>query len=242
MQYMLMHTGDQDMELSPEQAACDRALLGSWLEDVVPLGVDLHGERLRPTSDATTVKLRRGQLLVTDGPFAETKEQVGGYDVLECASLDEAVGWAAKHPTALLGAIEVRPLRNPPPPAPLAAPREGKTRYVMFVCLGEDFRVTPEQDTAMGPATDAWVRDADGSGARLFGSQLEGPEQARTVRRRQGQVLVTDGPFAETKEMIAGFDVLECSDLDEAIDLASRHPMAPFGMLELRPFWPFGEA
>jgi hypothetical protein len=53
--------------------------------------------------------------------------------------------------------------------------------------------------------------------------------------------MVTDGPFAETKEQIAGFDVLECADLDEALEVAAKHPMAKFGILELRPFWPFEE-
>jgi hypothetical protein len=58
---------------------------------------------------------------------------------------------------------------------------------------------------------------------------------------REKYAIVTDGPFAETKEQIAGFDVLECADLDEAIEVASRHPMARFGVLEVRPFWPFEE-
>jgi hypothetical protein len=58
---------------------------------------------------------------------------------------------------------------------------------------------------------------------------------------REKQAIVTDGPLAETKEQIAGFDVLECADLDEAIEVASRHPMTRVGILEVRPFWPFGE-
>ena len=56
------------------------------------------------------------------------------------------------------------------------------------------------------------------------------------MRMRGGKVLVTDGPFAETREWIAGFDILECTDLDEAIEIAAQHPMARFGRLELRPF------
>jgi hypothetical protein len=54
---------------------------------------------------------------------------------------------------------------------------------------------------------------------------------------REGEVLVSDGPFAETKEQIGGFDILDCADLDEAIEVASKHPAASFGTLELRPFW-----
>ena len=88
---------------------------------------------------------------------------------------------------------------------------------------------------------DPWVAETDGKGVRLYGSELAPPENARTVRVRDSRAIVTDGPFAETKEQIAGFDVLECADLDEAIEVARRHPMARLGVLEVRPFWPFEE-
>ena len=64
------------------------------------------------------------------------------------------------------------------------------------------------------------------------------PSDATTVRVSRGQLLVSDGPFTESKEWIAGFDILDCADLDEAIAIAARHPMANGGKLELRPFWP----
>jgi hypothetical protein len=70
----------------------------------------LDGDRLRPPSDATTVRVRRGEVLLTDGPFAETREVIGGYDLIDCADLDEAVAVAAKHPMARAGMIEIRPL------------------------------------------------------------------------------------------------------------------------------------
>ncbi|HTT89750.1 MAG TPA: YciI family protein [Acidimicrobiales bacterium] len=132
MQYMLIHAIDENAELDNAQLANQQAVLDKWIQEVVSVGVDLHGSRLRPTAVATTVKVRNGQLLVTDGPFAETREQVAGYDVLECAGLDEALAWAARR-----------------------------------------------------------------------------------------------------------FDILECADIDEALKVAEAHPMAKFGMLEVRPFWPF---
>jgi len=76
------------------------------------------------------------------------------------------------------------------------------------------------------------------TGIRISGNRLVKPDQAITVRKRHGTVLKTDGPFAETKEWIAGFDVLECASLAEAIEVAAKHPMARFGKLEIRPFWP----
>lgn len=73
-------------------------------------GVVVSGNALQPISTATSVKVRAGKASITDGPFAETKEQLGGYYVLECKSLDEAVAWAAKIPSARYGTVEVRPI------------------------------------------------------------------------------------------------------------------------------------
>jgi len=79
-------------------------------EELAGRGMMIDGAELRPTTAATTVRIRDGRTLVTDGPFAETKEQLGGYFVVECESLDEAIEAAGKLPTARHGSIEVRPL------------------------------------------------------------------------------------------------------------------------------------
>ena len=63
------------------------------------------------------------------------------------------------------------------------------------------------------------------------------PRRAKSVRVRDGKKLITDGPFAETKEVVGGFDILECGSLDEALEIASRHPVAEIGTIEIRPFW-----
>lgn len=102
-------------------------------------------------------------------------------------------------------------------------------KYLMLVCVDED--VDPNADP------EPWIREMDGRGVRRLGNRLRPVREATTVRVRGGEVLVTDGPFAETKEQIGGFDILECADLDEAIEAASKHPAAGFGTLELRPFW-----
>jgi hypothetical protein len=234
VRYMLIHAADPGLAAKWDDEA--QAAFSSWLEESISAGVNLQGSRLRPSADATTVKIRDGRLIITDGPFAETKEQIAGYDVLECASLDEAVHWAGRHPSSWVGAIEVRALPDSAPAVPLPGPGEGKIRYVMLVCT--DPAVDPEEFTRIEPV-DPWVAEMDGRGIRRYGSELEPPGSARTVRVRDSRAIVTDGPFAETKEQIAGFDVLECADLDEAIEVASRHPMARLGILEVRPFWPF---
>jgi len=96
---------------------------------------------------------------------------------------------------------------------------------------------TPEAFRADRAHAAFWAGELDAAGVRLHGSRLH-PDYATTVRVRDGRTLITDGPFAETKEQIAGFNVLECADLDEAIEVASRHPTAKIGTFELRPFWP----
>ncbi len=77
----------------------------------------------------------------------------------------------------------------------------------------------------------------DGRGVRREGARLRPVREAATVRVRDGEVLVSDGPFAETKEQVAGLEVLDCASLPEAIEIASRHPIASIGAGELRPFW-----
>ena len=108
MQYMLMICGTEGAEAAPE----DRGgyTIEEWLEETARRGVRLQGDRLRPPSDATTVRVRNSEVLISDGPFAETKEQMFGYDLLECADLDEAIEVASKHPMARVGTIEVRPV------------------------------------------------------------------------------------------------------------------------------------
>jgi hypothetical protein len=107
-------------------------------------------------------------------------------------------------------------------------------KYLLFI--GRDERLPIGPDDRMGPHTEAWVEEMDGRGVRLQGNALAGIEDATTVRVRADEVLIADGPFAETKELIAGFDIVECADLDEAIEVASKHPMARFGFVEVRPF------
>src|SRR5690348_14487124 len=109
-------------------------------------------------------------------------------------------------------------------------------RYLMLVCGDPDLVLPEDEQAAMGPATEAWVAEMDGRGVRVLGQQLAPVQDATTIRVRGGEVVVADGPFAEAKEQIGGFDILECADLDEAMEVAAKHPVARYGALELRPF------
>ncbi len=108
-------------------------------------------------------------------------------------------------------------------------------KYLMLVCYDPADKIEPDSQE---PDVDEWVKEMDGRGVRLTGHRTRSATDATTVRVRNREVLLTDGPYAETREQMAGFDILECKDLDEAIEVASKHPQAWGGMIELRPFWP----
>jgi hypothetical protein len=115
-------------------------------------------------------------------------------------------------------------------------------KYLMFHCVDESAvdwwdtdSADPEVDEEIR-AVEAWDAEMKARGVLVGGGFLRPTSSATTVKVRDGDVLVSDGPFAETKEQIAGFAVLECTDLDEAIEVASRHPTALIGTFELRPY------
>ena len=108
MQYILLIYSDEGGEPEGDQADVLRRY-GAFTEKIRDGGKLVTADRLKPPS-AATVRIRDGETLVTDGPFAETKEQLGGYYVLDCENLDEALAYAAKIPAAENGSIEVRPV------------------------------------------------------------------------------------------------------------------------------------
>jgi hypothetical protein len=114
MKYLLTIYNDESgfAEATPEQIQQVMAAYEAFGREVSEAGAMLGGEGLQPTSTATTVKVRDGETVTSDGPFADTREQLGGYYLLKCRDLDEAIGWAAKIPGAQDGTVEVRPVMD----------------------------------------------------------------------------------------------------------------------------------
>ncbi len=112
MQYILLIYTDEQTDPGPGQPGFDEMMAGygAFTQEVQQNGAFQGGAPLQPIATATTVRVRNGRNVVSDGPFAETKEQLGGFYLLECKDLDEAVAYAAKIPGALRGSIEVRPI------------------------------------------------------------------------------------------------------------------------------------
>jgi hypothetical protein len=113
MKYLLlMYAIESEMPASTPDIFQDWA---AYMKEANAAGVMLSNGGVAPDHSATTVRVREGKSLITDGPFAETHEHLGGYSLLECENLDEAIRWAEKIPTAKYGAIEIRPLWSPKP-------------------------------------------------------------------------------------------------------------------------------
>ena len=242
MTYLLLICVAETVKLSPEESAAMPAATDSWVAEMDGRGVRREGAPLGPAHEAAVVRVRDGDVLVSDGPFAESKEQIAGYDVIECSNLDEAIEVAARHPVARFGTVEVRAFgpagwwRSPDRREPGGGPE-----YMMIHCVDADAELSPADDCQLpgspaARALQAWDDETYARGVKLAGGRLELPGTARTVRVRAGETLVTDGPFAETKEQVAGLNILTCPSLDEAVKIAAQHPTARIGTVEVRQF------
>ena len=109
-------------------------------------------------------------------------------------------------------------------------------KFMLFTYRDPSVQLDREQRASIPAAVEAWCSEMDGRGVRLEGHVLGPVADTRTVRIRDGEVLESGGPVLEAGMQIAGFNILECANLDEALEVASKNPGASFGVLELRPF------
>jgi hypothetical protein len=112
MKFTLLLWGDEGQwaDMSEEEAAAEMARWEEYTNQLTAAGAMVSGEGLQPSATSKTLRIENGERIVTDGPFAETKEQLGGFYVIECESFDDAIEWAAKLPSAAQGSTEIRPV------------------------------------------------------------------------------------------------------------------------------------
>ena len=238
MNYLLFICGEG--KTAPEAMAVMQRECPDWVDEMDGRGVRLLGRELDLPETAVTVRVRDGETLVSDGPFAETKEFMAGFDLLECADLDEAIEVAAKHPSAWFHTIEIRPFTNglglgEQASAFARADDSAGIPYLLVRWMGGTLAPSQDDGSVMREG-DAWRRDLETRGLHVLGGVLEGTDTATTVRVRDGETLLSDGPFVETEEFIAGIDVVSCADRQQAIELAARHPIARSQAIEVRRF------
>jgi hypothetical protein len=215
---------------------------GHWLDG---------GQALQGSRTAKTLRWENGKVVVTNGPFAETKEQLGGFGVLEARDMGHAVELILKHPAVRLGPLEIRPVdeemlqrnlaldakyRNDTSASSSANAGAVKFAALGYGCVAERNRSDTLDSDAMMEECIAYDVERRKNGQWLGGIKLQSVETAKTLRANGGKVVVTDGPFAETKEQLGGVVVLGLTDMNHAIELLSHHPALRFGVtIEVRP-------
>jgi hypothetical protein len=198
---------------------------------------------LGPSRETVTVKNRGGKHLRIDGPFPETKELVGGFDIIDFDSFDEAIEYASMEGAHESFVNEVRPIREFWWISQTSG--QAASKIFMLTSVGDEslFLKLPESEQKQ------IVRQHQGIGAEYVqsramldqepglwvGARLQLSDQAKTIRRKNGGRRVTDGPFAETKEVVGGFNLVACASMDEAITWANKLTQRDGDAIEVRP-------
>lgn len=205
------------------------------------------GAALQGAQTAKTLRWENGKAVTTDGPFAETREVLGGIGVLEAKDMAEAVALMSKHPGSNMGPFEVRPVDEEMLERQLASMKKTDSGNAQagaskeFACLGyvneQQGQSIPKKELeAMIAECIAFDEARRKAGHWVRGLKLQSATTAKTVRSKDDKVFVTDGPYAETKEYLGGIVVNRFQDLQQAIDVLTKHPALAYGVtIEVRP-------
>lgn len=238
MRYMLLMYGAESAWTDAERTACMVESLGVC-DELIAGGKFLDASPLESVATATTVRVRDGRPLATDGPFAETTEQLGGFYLLDLVDLDEAIAVATRLPPARKGTVEIRPVLalDGLPPARRLPENPAGTPYLLL-CYGDEAAWEAAGPTALEEAR----QEAAGlapklaeTGRYVSASPLHPAATATCVRVRDGKREITDGPVAETHEVLGGYYLVLADSREGVIEFAARHPGARRGSVEVRP-------
>jgi hypothetical protein len=227
----------------PAQTAALSDHIGPYLEDVLGGDKLVYGHRLDGPETARTVRVRDGGTLVSDGPFAESKEFVAGVDLLRFDSRAEAVSAAAKHPVSWFHSLELWPVVADHDGAVTQAPADGLgsgpavglERFGLFLCHdgGPGSR---EAQSGLARDARAWADRTRADGVSPYAAALAPARSVTTVRVRDGRTQVGDGPADPAERVLVGLVLADLVDRDAAVALAATHPLARAHWIEVRPF------
>lgn len=241
MKYMLLVYSPENAWTKEEWTRCTVEST-AVCQDLSDHGQLRAASPLHPVATAASVRVRGGKPLVTNGPFAETTEQLGGFFLIDVPNLDDAIAVASRLPSAKKGTVEVRPifpLEGLPPENFALAPgstEDNRAKY-MLLCYDDEQAWNEAGPAALHDAMQEAVELTHRLHARgqyLSASPLHPVSTATSVRIRDGRRLVTDGPFAETREFLGGYYLILARDLNEAISIAAQHSGARVGTVEVR--------
>jgi hypothetical protein len=250
MRFMMMIKSDAQSEAGVMPSEELLTAMGKFNEEMVTAGVMKAGEGLHPSAKGARVRFNKGKITVTEGPFGEVNELIAGYWLIHAKNKAEAVAWAKRVPGPDVE-IEIRSLYElediPVDPseqpggwrdqeaelrsadgeaggAELKVPgrKPGTTRYLLMIKADKMTETglppSPEMLAAMGALMEASTK----AGQLLSGEGLKPSADGVRVKRAGGKITVTDGPFTESKELIAGYTMLQLATKAEAIDFAKR--------------------
>lgn len=239
MKYMLLMYGAEDAWTPQERQQCMTDSL-KVCERLAAEGKLLAVSPLQPVATAATVRFRDGRPLVTDGPFAETTEQLGGFFLLELADLDEAIAVASQLPPATKGTAEIRPvaaLEGMPNPRPIPL-GNADAKLTPYILLGYTSQARSQECRRDGQKKAVELAHRlDAAGQYLDAAPLHPVSTATCVRMRNGKRLITDGPFAETHEVLGGFYLILAESREAALRVAEEFPSGGHGSIEVRPLF-----
>jgi hypothetical protein len=262
MRFMMLVKATKDFEAGTWPDEKHLSEMANWTEKLIKAGARLESGRLQPSSQGVRVRFANGKLAVTDGPFAESKELIAGFCLIQAKSMDEAVEWAKRVPFQD-GEIELRPLYElfdlPVDPAEKPdgwrekeeqlravppARRPGTIRYMGILTADKDTEAGVLPDAKSLSTMGAFLEEGAKSGVFLSGEGLQPSSKGVRVRFSGSKRMVTDGPFAETKELVAGYAILQFTSKAEAIEWTKRFVQvdAPLRLggeseCEIRPFF-----
>ena len=204
------------------------AEMGQFAGELAQKGKMRGGAPLHPENTATRISVRGGRAQSVDGPFAESKEVIGGFFMVDAASRAEAIEIAKRCPAARSGIVQVSEAMAERVPAPPS----GGTRYMLLFVEGPELRRRSRRREV--PRDGRVDRRAEGrEEVRRVRGAREVPPPAR-IEVRAGKTAVSDGPFAESKEVIGGYAIVDVPDRAEALAVARRCPHAAWGEVEVR--------
>ena len=241
MKYMLLIYSPENAWIPDEWKLCVETSM-EICEEMAAKGQLLSAAPLHPVATASKVRVRDGKPFITAGPFTETIEQLGGYYLIDVENLDEAIAIASRLPPALKGTVEIRPLfkLDDLPAEKLTTESsncETSLKKFMFLCYDDEeaWRAAgPEAHHAAMQEAVALTKRLDALGLYVSASPLHPVATATSIRVRNGQRIVTDGPFAETSEVMGGYYLILAKDQSEAVEIAAEHSGARVGAVEVR--------
>jgi hypothetical protein len=238
MQYLVLLYDDETAMAMPGTPEFDAELAGYEAFGELAGPAIVGGEALEPSNTTRTIRIEEGRVTVTDGPFAESAEVLGGFYVLDVPTLDDCIELARNIPAASTGRVEIRPLASDLGQSSDPAP-DGALRYIATLHGTETEAEVPGTAAWDEAATAHWQFASDAGSAVAGGAAVQPLSTASTIRVRDGELHVADGPAVPEVAVVGGVYLLTAAP-DVAANVAAMIPMPADGAVELRPIMEIG--